>query len=848
MSKRVKVTAEDIRKALPLDRDMLDYEFRQMAASRYLDIDVLSEGPLESQVVFIGDGPGEQEVKMHRPWVGGAGKLLWDTLRPYGLHRANCYSTNVVKRQVSLSRKGNERNIIGADEMRQWEELLYWELEQLPKLKIIFILGGTALEAILKKEGILKWRGSVVDHMLSDGRKVKVVIANNPAYAMRELSMEPIFVMDCHKLNLVLTNKFKPYVIEHLINPTYKEARAFIRDLARSKNPVSLDVEHISGYTSCYGLANDPHKAMCINFRNMTENRYTLSQEADIMWDLQKLCDSHKIICQSGGHERYYCWMHDRLVIRPWYDTLLAHHLLYPRLPHNLGFLVAQYTTHPYYKDEFENWQEGKNIDTFWRYNCKDAALTYRVYEKTQAELVVRQLIKFFFGHVMRAQPHTAEATVHGIAVDLAVKEKIVDMCQKDVDKLRDEIWRIAQELVNDEDYYPNPGSWQQMQELYFDFLNLKGRGRSTDETNRYHMMNEVTTPPLAKELLTSVGKWSEESKFLGTFAKARTSADNRMRTDYKQAGVMNAPGRLSSAATIEGEGLNMQNQPVRARAMYVADPGAELCYFDLKQAEAQVVGFRANIPKWKAQFEQARKDGKYDCHRALAADMFKIPYDKTPTSDWDEDDQPTQRYIAKRCRHGLNYRMERFRLSEVTELPYHQASRAFALYHQITPELRKWWDEEERAFRRDKVIFNALGRPFKVVQRIDEDVAKSIIAFYPQSTVGDKVTRVWYKCQEDDDWPDKMYARIGIDVHDNLVAISMPKFSKTCLRIMKKWAEEPIMIKDAWGRGPEPLSIGADLKLSYPTVAVIDKKGSLRFEEGKGGLHRWSHMKEIVL
>lgn len=844
-----KITAADVRKALPMDRDMFEYEFKQLAASRYLDIQVLSEGPMEASIAFVGDGPGEQEVKQRRPWVGGAGKLLWDTLRPYGLDRGNCYVSNVVKRQVSLSRKGNERNIIPADEMRQWEELLHWELEQLPNLKIIFILGGTALEAILKKEGILKWRGSVLDHTLPDGRQVKVVIANNPAYAQRELSMEPIFVMDCHKLNLVHTNKFVPYQIEHIINPTYKEARAFIRDLKRVKRPVSLDVEHISGHTACYGLSNDPHKAMCINFRDMVENRYTLGQEADIMIDLQDLCDSHKIICQSGGHERYYCWMRDRLVIRPWYDTLLAHHLLYPRLPHNLGFLVAQYTMHPFYKDEFDSWQEGKNLNTFWRYNCKDAALTFRVYERTHAELVVRQLIELFFGHVMRAQPHTAEATVHGIAVDHDVKKVIVDMCQRDVDKLRDEVWRLARELVNDDQYSPNPGSWQQMQELYFDFLQLKGRGRSTDETNRYHMLNEPTTPPLAKELLTAVGKWSTESKFLGTFAKARASDDGRMRTDYKQAGVKNAPGRLSSAATIEGEGLNMQNQPVRARAMYVADPGAVLLYFDLKQAEAQVVGFRANIPKWKAQFAQARIDGKYDCHRALASDMFKVQYEMVPVVDWDkETGEPTIRYVAKRCRHGLNYRMERFRLSEVTELPYHAASRAFSLYHQTTPELRKWWDQEEKAFRQNKVILNAFGRPFKVVQRIDEEVLKSIVAFYPQSTVGDKVVRVWYKCEEDDDWPDKMYARVGIDVHDNLVALSMPKYAKTCLRIMKKWAEEPIMIKDAWGRGPEPLSIGADLKMSYPTVAVIDKKGELRFEEGKNGLHRWSHMKEVVL
>jgi len=73
-------------------------------------------------------------------------------------------------------------------------------------------------------------------------------------------------------------------------------------------------------------------------------------------------------------------------------------------------------------------------------------------------------------------------------------------------------------------------------------------------------------------------------------------------------------------------------------------------------------------------QFAQARLDGKYDCHRALASEMFKVPYDEVPVKDWDEDNHPTIRYVAKRCRHGLNYRMERFKLSEVTDLPYHKS------------------------------------------------------------------------------------------------------------------------------------------------------------------------------
>ena len=46
-------------------------------------------------------------------------------------------------------------------------------------------------------------------------------------------------------------------------------------------------------------------------------------------------------------------------------------------------------------------------------------------------------------------------------------------------------------------------------------------------------------------------------------------------------------------------------------------------------------------------------------------------------------------------------------------------ASRNFIIYHATTPELEKWWDAEESKFRKTKEIYNALGRRFKVIQRI---------------------------------------------------------------------------------------------------------------------------------
>lgn len=847
-------------KDVSFNRENFLAEFTQHTEQHGLSVDVFSAGPLNSRIAIVGEGPGETEIRRGEPFVGGSGTLLWDSLRKYGVNRGNTYVTNVVKRQISLSRKGNERHIVHRDELEQWIGLCRWELEQLKDVEIVFCLGNFALEAMTNNIGIMNWRGSVLDYKLPNGRLGKVVCTVNPAYAMRELKMEPIFQMDCHKLDMVNRNVFKPHLITEIINPSFKMASQFIRDLTRSKETPAFDIETINGETVCIGLANDPHLAMCINWRDGVRNRYSVQEEADLLLAIQKLCDSHRVIAQNGQFDSYWTRLKDWLSITVGFDTLLAHHTLYPQLPHSLAFLTAQYTTHPFYKDEGKSWKDGGDIDQFWRYNCKDAAITKAVSIREQKELEQQGLATFFHNHVMRAAPHLTSATIHGVKVDLTHKKRIADAVGTDVNKRLEDIYRTIRELLPREpkDYRPNIGSWQQMQVLYFKKLGLKGRGYSTDDTNRTHMLKDPGTSPLAKELLTKITKWSEENKFLGTYANARAGADGRMRCEYKQYGVSKAPGRLSSSGLLTGEGLNLQNQPERAKEMYEADPGCVFGYFDLSQAEARVVAVRARIEKWKAQFEQARKDGQYDCHRALASEMFKVPYDDVPLKDFDQDLRPTIRYTAKRCRHGLNYRMERFRLSEVTNLPYHEAARAFALYHSITPELEEWWHQAEKDFRLHRQVFNAFGRRHKVIQRIDDEVLKSIVAFYPQSTIGDKITKVWYQAEEDDKWP--MDARVCLDVHDNLIAMSSPKTIKTALKILKRYAEEPIMIQDAWHGKAEPLIIPAECKISYPVVweeRKDDDKKSKTYgkkitkfwpSENPKDSHRWGFLKAVEI
>ena len=59
---------------------------------------VFGAGPLDAEVMFVGEGPGAQEDETGQPFVGRSGKLLDVYLDTIGLHREkNVFIGNIVK-------------------------------------------------------------------------------------------------------------------------------------------------------------------------------------------------------------------------------------------------------------------------------------------------------------------------------------------------------------------------------------------------------------------------------------------------------------------------------------------------------------------------------------------------------------------------------------------------------------------------------------------------------------------------------------------------------------------------------------------------------------------------------
>jgi DNA polymerase I-like protein with 3'-5' exonuclease and polymerase domains len=761
----------------------------------------------------------------------------------------------------------------GADEMKKplskhesaaWCELLQWELGQLPNLKYVIVCGNLALEALYGVTGISHYRGSVLNAMVG-GRPVRLICMNNPAMLIRDPRSIIPFNMDAEKLKKVLAGEFVEHLINVHINPSFKEAMQWLDMMQRQGKPVASDIETMQMETACIGFANSAHEAMCIPFRTIDGHWFTQSEELAIRQKVQTLYSTTsrvKHVMQNGHFDCSWLGYKDKILVSPiYFDTMLAHHTLYPTLPHNLGFLTTQYTNHPYYKDEKDDWKKTGGIDQYWTYNGKDCAITHAVAEKELQELREEKLDKFFFEHVMRLQWHLVQMTIRGIKVDVERKAEIHARVSADVDRRMEVFHAAVAAATGEPDYKPNPKSPKQLSELYFTKLQLTGRGHSTDKENRDLMYKHNRTTDEARAVIKAHNEYAKEQKYFSTYVSAGHDPDHRMRSVWSQIGVQEAPGRLSSSGTLWDTGGNMQNIPGRVKELFIADEGYVFVYFDSAQAEARIVGWRYRIAKWIEQFERARRDGVYDAHRALASEMFGIPYDDVPTFDhYDlseghpppvgkEDFSPTIRYISKRCRHGLNYRMQPDRLSLTTGLPYMDSLDAFQKYHAATPELRVGWRHTEEEVKRNRTLFNAYGRRYLQLEEPTPETLDSIVAFYPQSTLGDHVSRVIYKSHDDPKWPS--HAAIVLNIHDALIALVRKDQAVQALRVMMKHAETPINIvsnvyeesalgvEKCVGTTSTPLIIPADAAISQPDY--VGQWGPL-----KEGLHRWSTIRKI--
>jgi len=106
---------------------------------------VPGEGNPFAELMFVGEGPGQEEDRQGRPFVGPSGELLTKMIHAIGMERSECYIANIVKCRPPGNRNPSPEEAeacIGF--LRQQTALI--------RPKVIVLLGRVACRYILKEE------------------------------------------------------------------------------------------------------------------------------------------------------------------------------------------------------------------------------------------------------------------------------------------------------------------------------------------------------------------------------------------------------------------------------------------------------------------------------------------------------------------------------------------------------------------------------------------------------------------------------------------------------------------------------------------------------------------------
>ena len=160
---------------------------------------VPGEGPVEAKVMFVGEGPGQNEDEQGRPFVGAAGKYLTELLESIGLKRSDVFITNIVKCRPPNNRAPRKSETEACNPYLQSQMRLI-------NPRIVCALGTPAITTLLGDEySASRFHGKP----LTKG-KVTFLPMYHPAAALYDASLKETISRDFQTLKQLLEKERNP--------------------------------------------------------------------------------------------------------------------------------------------------------------------------------------------------------------------------------------------------------------------------------------------------------------------------------------------------------------------------------------------------------------------------------------------------------------------------------------------------------------------------------------------------------------------------------------------------------------------------------------------------------------
>lgn len=534
------------------------------------------EGSPDAPILLLGEAPSYQEMKAGRPFVGPAGSVLSECLHSAGIVRNSCYILNLWEVPVVRLDEGNlivlkEGGVILSAKKgltQAGRDLAAPAIKRLQESKanVIAPLGGVALDLLFGDQRITKWRGSILPAKYAvPGRKFVATI--HPAATLRGkyIWRYPI-ISDLTRIKEEATT---PYINtpdrDLIIDPSFDQVLMFLQDCRQAKR-VALDIEVLNHQVSCLAFALTPYVCMCIPFLGrMGEHRWTVEQETEIWLGVSAVLNDPRIIKINQNIIFDVTMLRDANKIKTQgrlEDPMIAHHIMWPDFPKGLDFITSTCTREPYYKDDGKLWSKPwQDIEAFWLYNAKDAAVAMEAWDVLNPML--DDGYRETYDQTIELLPALGYMMSRGIQVDRRRLEETKVQITAQIAEKR----RILYETVG---YELNPASPKQCQQHFYvkkgikAYIGASGRPTTDDKAmSRIFRRHGLPEAKLIQEIRAL-------EKLFGTYMDSGIDPDDRVRCSYNPRGTVT--GRISSSQTVRQTGLNLQNLHPAFKGFLVAD------------------------------------------------------------------------------------------------------------------------------------------------------------------------------------------------------------------------------------------------------------------------------------
>lgn len=825
-------------------------------------------GPVPARIMLCGEAPGAEEEARGEPFVGASGSELTRMLHEAGINRSECFITNVCRERplnndINQFIAKSKKDITPAHILARGKfvrapvveglRLLERELS-LVKPNVVVAFGNVPLWALTGREGITKWRGSMLDCSdvpAADFRggpnglhfAGRVIPTYHPAAVLRQWDWRATVIQDLRRAARFSTGADYPKPAwNFILRPSFPQVLATLDALlarvAAGPTRLSFDLETRAGHIACAGISWTLLDAICIPLMcvERREGYWSPEEEAEIVHRLYRLLThpNAQVVGQNILYDSQYTYRHWHFVPRVAQDCMISWHSLFADLPKSLAYqasLLCDY--YVYWKDEGKNWDPKMGEDQLWHYNCLDCVYTD---EGGQRELELAKSMGLEAPHNFQQSMFwpVLQAMQRGVRIDTKRRDELIL-------EVTEEVAKREQFLLDVLGHPLNPRSPKQMQALFYEDLKLpvqmtrakKGQpSRPTLDDEALQKLARIE--PLAKPLINAISDIRTLGIFLGSFLLAPLDIDRRMRCAYNIGGSASGKSapktyRLSSSENAFGGGTNLQTIPSEKskslgkaaargtqvalgdpyqfpniRSMFVPDPGYTFFDLDLDRADLQVVVWEADDPMLKAALRMG-----VDIHLMNA---FSLAGKDPPPLDELVETHPRYgdhrgprkhaREFAKVFCHGTNYGGQPRTMSAHTGRTIAEIDRTQRLWFGAHPGIQRWHNRVKDQVTRFRFIENRFGYRWHIFDRIDSIIPEAI-AWIPQSTVSIVINRIWRALY------DRLPAvQVLLQVHDSLAGQLPTAMGATLLPQMRSYSQIPIQY-------PDPLVIPTGIKLS---------------------------------